>query len=226
MALVDQLLDRALEYHRAVSRAEALYREVLRLDPQQVDAWHLLGLLAHQAGQSAVALDHIQRAIELAPSIAMLHFNLGQVYRQAGRLQDAAVSYRRAWDLDPTLGEACNNLGIVLRAQGQLDAAIAWYRQALALKPDHAAAHNNLGNLLRDQGQFDEAEACFRRALQTHPDDAAGGRVAVAGPSRGQPLVPHDADLPPAALRGLGRCLSPHRPSAAEPRGELDIELK
>src|SRR5262249_62056266 len=45
------LLTRALRHHQAGewARARELYCQVLGRDPHQADAWHLLGVLAHQA---------------------------------------------------------------------------------------------------------------------------------------------------------------------------------
>src|SRR5689334_16798291 len=66
---VAQLLGTAVEHHRAgrLAAAEPLYREILRLDPRQPDALHLLGLLASQTGQLDLAGQLIGRAAALAP---------------------------------------------------------------------------------------------------------------------------------------------------------------
>lgn len=174
MATLSEVLDRALGHHQAgaLAQAEALYREILQADPHNVDAWHLLGLVAHQTGRTAVAVDYIGRAVALAPGSSLLHFNLGEVHRAAGQLDAAAACYQQALALEPTAVPAHNNLGIVRRQQGRLEEAVACYQRALQIKPDHAAAHNNLGELFRAQGRLDEAIACFRRALQCGPPTA------------------------------------------------------
>ena len=62
---VEQLLQAALRHHQTgnVSEAEALYQQVLQLDPTNSDAMHLLGALAAQMQHREVAVDWIRRAI-------------------------------------------------------------------------------------------------------------------------------------------------------------------
>src|SRR5262249_61221522 len=57
----------ALQNHRQhrMAEAEDLYRQVLALDPNHVDALHMLGVLAYQAGKPEPAVDLIGRAIAL-----------------------------------------------------------------------------------------------------------------------------------------------------------------
>src|SRR4051812_46564977 len=65
-------ISEAVAYHEAgqLQRAEQVYRQILHADPNQADAWHLLGLLAHQVGQHRLALEYIGRAITLSNRVA------------------------------------------------------------------------------------------------------------------------------------------------------------
>jgi Tfp pilus assembly protein PilF len=71
----ERAVEIALEQHRAgnFSRAEGLYLEILRQDPGNVDAMHLLGVLAHQGHQPESAVQLIQAAIRKKPDIAVFH---------------------------------------------------------------------------------------------------------------------------------------------------------
>ena len=64
-----KLLAEAVRQHKAgrLADAEKLYQRVLQTDPASCDAWYLLGMLADQAGQPASALQHIARALKIAP---------------------------------------------------------------------------------------------------------------------------------------------------------------
>ena len=59
MATILQALMVAIRHHQAGHRQEAeqLYRQVLEVDPQQPDAIHLLGVLAHETGQHELAVE-------------------------------------------------------------------------------------------------------------------------------------------------------------------------
>jgi protein O-GlcNAc transferase len=171
MVTIPEALAIALEHHQGgqLQAAEQIYRQILQADPNQVDAIHLLGVLALQVGQYEMAVEYIGRAIALKGHSAAFHNNLGEAYRNWGKIPEAAACYRRALELNPDFAEAQNNLGVALNSQGKLDDAIACYRRALELKPDYAEAQNNLGNALKDQGHLDEAVACYRRTLELNP---------------------------------------------------------
>jgi predicted O-linked N-acetylglucosamine transferase (SPINDLY family) len=174
MATIPEALQIALQHHQAgqLQDAEALYRQILQVQPQHPDALHLLGVLAHQGGQHEVAVRYIERAIACDPQVAAFHNNLGEVYRAMGQLPDAIAHYRRALGLQPAYPEAHYNLGNALRDQGNLAEAVASYEKALALRPGYAEAHNNLGVTLKEQGRLGEAVAQYKKAL-AHISDSA-----------------------------------------------------
>ncbi len=175
MATISQALAIAIQHHQAgrLQAAEQIYRQILAVEPDHADAWHLLGVIAHQAGKHGVAVEYMERAIGLKGNAAVFHINLAGPYCALRRIPEAIACYRRALELKPDHAHAHYNLGNLLRDQGKLDEAIACYRRAGELKPDFAAAHNNLGIALKGQGKLDEAIAYYRRALELKPDFAA-----------------------------------------------------
>jgi protein O-GlcNAc transferase len=186
---IPQALELALQQHQAgrLADAEALYRQILAVQPNHASALHLLGLVAHQVGRHDLAVEWIRQAIVLNPNNPFAHSNLGEACRAIGRLDEAVAACHRALQVKPDLPEARNNLGNALRDLGQLDEAIAQYRRALQVEPDLPEAHNNLGNTLRDLGQLDEAIAAYHRALRLRPDYAeAHSNLGNALRDRGQ----------------------------------------
>lgn len=168
---VRALLQEAMRHHASgrVEEAEALYRQALAVQADNVDALHLLGVAARQRGALNEASDLIGRAIALRPAFAEAHGNLGMVLDELGRKGEAVDCYRRALALNPALAETWFNLGNALRDLGRREDAIAAYRGALARKPI-AEGHRNLGNLLLAQGAHAEAAASLRQALALRPD--------------------------------------------------------
>ncbi len=171
MPTIPEALATAIQHQRAgrLRVAETIHRRILAADPDQPDAWHLLGLIASEAGNQQAGVECIQRALLLRPEWAEAHFNLGNTWKNQGKLDLAIASYQRAVQLKPDYGEMHNNLGLAWRDHGDLDEAVACYQRALQLKPGYAEAHNNLGNALTSQGTTDEATACYRQALQLKP---------------------------------------------------------
>jgi tetratricopeptide (TPR) repeat protein len=164
----------AQKLHQAgqLAQAEAIYRQILTIDPGHAGCLHLLGGIAFQTGHNDAAIDLIRKAIALNRRVPAFHCDLGTALQHQGELDEAVKSYRQALALKPDYAEALNNLGNVLAAQGKLDDAAKAYRRALALKPDYAEAHYNLGELRTREYRPDEALACYRRALDLKPDYA------------------------------------------------------
>jgi predicted O-linked N-acetylglucosamine transferase (SPINDLY family) len=174
MPTISEALAMALQHHQAgrLQAAEQIYRQILAIEPNHVDALHLLGVLAYQEGKHELAIEYIGRAIGLEGAEASFHSNLGNVFQALGKLPEAVACHRRALELKPDYAGAHNNLGHVFQAQGMLDEAVACHRRALELKPDLANAHHSLGTALKEQGKLPEAVACYRRALELKPDYA------------------------------------------------------
>ena len=164
----------AMQHHRAgrLAQAEAAYRGILADDPQNIDALHLLGVVAHQGGKHAQAAELITRSLSLNAANAAAHSNLGVVLAAQGKFTTAIASFRQALALQPGFADAYFGLGNALRDHGRREDAVACLQQALALKPDFAQAHCNLGIMLEDQGRSDEAIACYRKALALDRDFA------------------------------------------------------
>ena len=169
-ASLAQTFAAALQSHRQhrMAEAENLYRQVLAFDPNHVDALHMLGVLAYQAGKPEAAVDMIGRAIALHGENPSFHNNIGEALRYLGRLDEAVAHFTKATELDPSAAEGHMNLGNALKQQGYLDHAIERYRRALELKPDYAEAHLNLGVALMEQGKLGEAADHYRRALSVN----------------------------------------------------------
>ena len=162
----------ALQHHRQrrMGEAEQLYRQVLAVDPNHIDALHMLGVLAYQAGRPEAAVDLIGRAIALNPANPSFHNNMGEALRYLGRLDEAVAHLSKATELDPDAAEGHMNLGNAFKQQGQLERAIICYRLALELRPDYAEAHMNLGVALMEQGKSADAAVHYRKALSVNPN--------------------------------------------------------
>lgn len=163
-----EALSEALVHHQAgrLPEAEAIYRAILAGDPLSVDALHLLGMAIAQGGQHLGAIELIQRAIRLSPSIPAFHNNLGTILQAEGRFEDAVRCLGRALELYPDYSEAHINLANAFQSLKRPEQAVAHYREALRLSPDCAEAYNNLGNTLAAIGRAPEAIACFYEAVR------------------------------------------------------------
>jgi tetratricopeptide (TPR) repeat protein len=167
-------LRRAAAFHRrgALKEAEALYRQVLDVQPGNFDALHLCGVLMQQRGRSEEALALIGAALAANAQAAPAHSNHGLVLAALGRHEEALAAYDRAVALKPDYAEAYNNRGNALRRLERCREALASFDRALDLRPAYAEAHNNRGNALAALGRAEEALAAYDAALAAKPDYA------------------------------------------------------
>jgi predicted O-linked N-acetylglucosamine transferase (SPINDLY family) len=168
---IQQALDLAVQHQRCgrLQEAEQVYRQILLVQPQNADALHLLGVLAHQAGRHEVAIDLIRGAIAMRPDFATALCNLSTALKANGQIDEAITVCRQAVALDRSLAEAHNNLGAALKERKEYEEAIAECRAAIALRPDYAHAWNNLGNALTLSGQSDSGISAYRQAIALQP---------------------------------------------------------
>jgi len=167
----EAILQNALALHQRgqLAEAERIYREILKLDPGDFDATHLLGVVFVQRGQLAEGERLIARAIELDPNEPNAPYNRGGVLVDLQRFDEASASYDRAIALKPDYAEAFGGRGNALKGLKRYDEALASYDKAIALKPDYAEAFSNRGNALQELGRFDEALASYDAAIALKP---------------------------------------------------------
>ncbi len=149
--------------------AEAVCRQILDAQPNLPEAWHLLGITAHQAGRLSDAIAHLTRATQLSPQNALFLSNLGEMYRQGGQLKRAIETGRRAVAADPAMAVAWSNLGAAYFELKDYKDAIEANQHAIAADPNLAQGHCNLGNALHGLKRFDEAIIAYRRAVEINP---------------------------------------------------------
>ena len=161
------LLERAIIFHTQGEKqqAERLYREVLHVNPQNPDAWHLLGVLAHQCGQHEVAVDFIGQAIELRPDCADYWSNLGEAYRGWDQQNKAMESYQKAFQIDPNHVESLMQYGLGHFRKQRYKEAILFLSRACAGENHSPEVWYYLGAAQAGTGRFQEALVSFDKAL-------------------------------------------------------------
>jgi len=172
MTTTADALQLGYEHHRngRLEEAERLYRQVLNTEPENPHALHLLGVVAHQRGQHAAAVELIGRAIAQDAMQFTFHANLASAYLALGRAELAIGAMQNVVRLQPDHVKTYNDLGVLLANLGRIAEATACFERVLQLQPQHAASHNNLGNILNQQDRRREAIDCFRAAIRLNPD--------------------------------------------------------
>jgi tetratricopeptide (TPR) repeat protein len=167
-------LDAAVKLHKAgnVRQAIAIYRQILRREPANANAWYLLGLAFQATRDLDRAIASYRRALQIQPEFDAALNNLGAALGSQGKLQEAEECYRRVLAFKPGHVETFNNLGNVLRRMERLEEAIACFQQAIRLQPDFLLAYHNLAIAWVAAGAIEQAGAIMQQAVRIKPDDA------------------------------------------------------
>lgn len=172
--LIAEQLDKGKALHRAgnLGLARSHYQRVIKLDPRNAAAWHLLALIALHEKNYPLAATHLRRCIELNPRSGEAHHDLGIALRELGRTDDAIAAFRAAAASRSNYAEALFSLAALIEAKGDWSGAEHAYRQILAGQPANVDALVRLGNLLGRQGRIDEALPILESARQLAPERA------------------------------------------------------
>ncbi len=159
----------ALHQEGKFQEAREHYETVLRKAPRNLDALHLLGVIAAQTQNNARALELFDQALKVSPRYADAWSNRGIALKNLKRFVPALESFEKALVLKPDFAAAHVNRGIVLQELGCFDAALSSYDQALKLNPDFAEAVFNRGCVLNELSRFGEAIDHYDRSLALRP---------------------------------------------------------
>ena len=111
----------------------------------EVTAWFARGIaLEEDPGTQAEAIAAYHKVLEIEPTHAAAHINLGTLYYNRQDFGLAEKHYRQAIEADPRYALAYFDLGNVLDETGRVKEAIQTYKTALQLAPTYADAHYNL----------------------------------------------------------------------------------
>lgn len=141
-------------------------------NPNDAEAWFLLGVITAQLGMLDEAENCCRKTIALRPDVPAAHFNLGIALQRQGKLDEALACFHKAIALNPNYPEAFNELGVTLQLKGvdNLGMAINNYKKALALRPDYPEGHYNLATAWLSLTQYEDALTHFQQALRCQPD--------------------------------------------------------
>jgi tetratricopeptide (TPR) repeat protein len=166
-----------------------------------------------------LALQEVQRALEVDPQSAEAHACGAWVLREQGKLADAEQAARAALAADPQLVQAHNALACTLWSRARLPEADAAFKALLAcpLDPDRALHLTNYARFLNASRRYHEAVATADRALVLAPTRAGTHEVRGTALYRLGHYAPAEA-----AFREALR-LNPRLVTAHQMLGELAL---
>ena len=149
--------------------AQRLLVGLLKREPGNADALHMLGVIALRSGNPQAAERPLRQAVDLDGDNPEFLANFGTVLLMLGRPADGEAVLRRALKRRPSHPIANQNLGLLALQAGHFDDACRHLKKAVAGQPKNADALGSLGTALAKTGKPGAAVLCFRQALKQAP---------------------------------------------------------
>jgi len=152
-----------------IREAVAAYRDWVRLDQENPDAWQGLAECYEYSLQSKEAIPVWEEAIRLRPNDPGLRTGLAKTSYSLERYGDSLAALQQAVRLAPRDADVRVQIARTLVALDRRKQAIAEFRKAVALRPLDAEIHAELGDVYRLLGRDRRAIAAYREALRLYP---------------------------------------------------------
>lgn len=167
---MEDAVEYGLKYLDMVSGKVDLGLEASGLSPTKPIAktHELVGVAAYKLGKYDLALEQLNKALEIKPDWPEVHNNIAAVYQQAGEIDKAISHLTEALRLAPGQQDIRQSLNGLL-AQKRRDEQIAVLKQALAEKPTDVNSHNELAKMYYRCADFAGAAEYWNKSLELNP---------------------------------------------------------
>ena len=124
--------------------------EILRLSPQNNEAYFMLGMNFRAIGELDRAINSFQTAVENDPEMVDAWLILGELHEKKGS-KDAVKFYDNAINIAPDKPEVLHSKAFYLQNNGDIPGALELYKEINLKSPNYADAYLNAGIIHMDQ---------------------------------------------------------------------------
>ena len=152
--------------------AEAIYRDVLKKDPDHIEAARLLAGIAAGRKRFRDAEVFLLRVVSNAPDYARAWVDIANVQRELNKFDAAIDSATQVLRLAPEKAESHMLFASAIAMVGRHEEAVEVCKDALELSPDKASVFCIMAHHLKTIGRQDDAVAAYRRSIAAKADHA------------------------------------------------------
>ena len=173
---INKLLEDGLLAYRHGNKDLALkqFRKAIKKSPHEYLPYRFLATTEYDLGRAEDAIDHLNKAIRLAPEGESGPLeDLSLIKMQLGRQEEAESILQKAILVNPNSLDAHLRLGASLITCGRASEAIAIYTKALEIGPKNFQALYGLSHAYLENSNFEEAISTATQALEVREEDPA-----------------------------------------------------
>ncbi|MFT5522062.1 MAG: tetratricopeptide (TPR) repeat protein [Enterobacterales bacterium] len=162
--------------------ARSVVEQWIDLYPEDADAWQMKYILHRNFDERLLAIETLERIIELEPYGTHRHLTIGEIYTSLGDIESALVEYQKFISANPTNARGHLLIGDTKRTLGIFDSAKEEYQQAKLLLTNDLTADRRLADLLLREGKFDNSETNIKDYLAASklPEDQYNSWLEIA----------------------------------------------
>jgi putative PEP-CTERM system TPR-repeat lipoprotein len=150
-------------------RAEAIYREVLKIKPHNDVALVALAGIFHRRGDDAEMLKWLNLSRRYNSASLASREVLEDYFRRKGNKKKALEVSEEMISIQPENTALLKKHADNLHAVGKTDLAVVTYQKIVSLKPDFAASWYGLGRMQSLNGELKAAQKSFLKVLELEP---------------------------------------------------------
>ena len=154
--------------------AENLYREALKRDINNAEAYNLMGVIKLQNNSPEVALDYIRKAISIKPE-EYFYETLFQAYIRLGDYQGIIDNENIVKTQFPKSFPLLFDLAVAFKNEKRHKEALKYYEKALHINPESYDGWSNVANIYSIEGRTFDAVSAMNvcHALRPNDDDTS-----------------------------------------------------
>ena len=168
-----KLLAQAARLHKEgqLEEAEKLYRQVLKNNPDNVDAMRMLAMVAATLKRFDDAERLLRRAVGIAPDFLAAVIDLGRILKEQDRFEEAIGYFKKAIEINPNNPQTHFLLAGAYAPAALNQEAAKEYQRTLELSPRHPGALLGLGNALKTIGSLEQAIEAYHDCISVKPNN-------------------------------------------------------
>ena len=156
-----------------IARARELYQQITRIDPDNAEAWYMLGAVNGELGHTEEAIANCRCALAIEPDNIDAMAILGQLLYSHGSLDEAVDYLQQVVQQDPEDDATWKVLTAIHGQTGAYDKCIRCSHRVIELSPQDPAGYTSLGNALFVMGSIDEAVGPCQKSVELDPANSA-----------------------------------------------------
>ncbi|MBL8240332.1 MAG: tetratricopeptide repeat protein [Bryobacterales bacterium] len=162
------MLGRLYKMSQNSVESKKAYEQVLKSDPENIDALSGLAMVMADVGDTAKAAELLKKVTEKSPNLRTLT-QLAAAYEQMREFKLAAQTLKRAVEMQPENNELRREYANILTQAEEYNDALAAYEEIVKEEPKDGASWLRISQLQAQLGHVDKAWEAHKKAAELEP---------------------------------------------------------